>query len=155
LNRTLRILIVLSTLVCAAFAQGHSADEEKVWSQEQAYWKYVQASDIDGYRTLWHKNFLGWPYFSPEPARKNQITDWITAHKNKGETLKSYELERRVLQTTDNLVTVTYRVHANWVDKNGVGTPESTRIIHTWIRNPDASWQIISGMSAPTDANKH
>jgi len=153
MTRVFCVLIVVAMFAAAAFAT--TADEEKVWSQEQAYWKYVQTNDLERYRTLWHNDFLGWPFFSAEPARKDHITDWIADYARKGETLKSYDLERRVVQVTNNLVTVTYRVHANWVNKDGTGSPQTTRIIHTWIRNPDGSWQIISGMSAPTDANGH
>jgi len=152
MSRVICQLIMVAMFASAAWGQTRSADEEKVWSREQSYWKYVQANDLEGYRTLWHPNFLGWPFSSPEPAQKDHITDWIAEYARKGETLKSYELERRVLQATNNLVTVTYRVRATWVNKEGVGSPESTRILHTWMRNPDGTWQIISGMSAPTNA---
>jgi hypothetical protein len=69
----------------------------------------VHANDLQNYRTLWHADFLGWPSLSPEPLRKNHITDWITDHSSKGETL-TYNLERLTTQVTDNFATVTYRV---------------------------------------------
>lgn len=155
MKRIVCALILVFTFVSVALAQKSSADEEKVWAREQAYWKYVQAADLEGYRSLWHQKFLGWPFFSPEPVGKNHITDWITDYTGKGQRLKSYDLERRELQVIDNLVTVTYRVRATWANKDNVATTQSTRIIHTWIRNPDGTWQIISGMSAPTDAEGH
>jgi ketosteroid isomerase-like protein len=139
-------------LASALFAAEPAADQ--VWSMEQSYWKYVQANDLDGYRSLWREDFLGWPSVSPEPVRKAHITDWMTAHASKGETLK-YDLERLTVQVTGNLATATYRIRATWVDKNGAGQPASVRIIHTWMRNPDGSWQILSGMSAPTNADGH
>lgn len=147
--------IVVVLLASALFAGQRSADEKEVWSLEQGYWQYVQANDLERYRTLWHADFLGWPLSSPEPARKDQITDWITAHTSKGETLKSYNLERLAVQVTDNFATTTYRVRQTWLDKNGAAQPVSARIIHTWLRNAGGTWQIISGMSAPTNAEGH
>lgn len=142
------IFTLLSLAACAQEA-------DKVWSQEQAYWKYVQANNLEAYRSLWHADFLGWPYVSPEPARKAQITDWITVHTGKGETFKLDKLERLAIQVTDNLATVTYRVRGAWVDKSGKDDPVTVRIIHTWLRSPEGRWQIISGMSAPPNAQGH
>ena len=155
MNRTVRCTIIVALLAPALFAALPSAEEEKVWSLEKAYWEYVKANDVQTYRTLWHTDFLGWPTMNPEPVRKDHITDWITTHTSKGETLKSYDLERLTTQVTDNLATVTYRVRLTWVDKSGAGQPSTLRIIHTWLRNAGGTWQIISGMSAPTDAESH
>ena len=153
-KRALLFFALLLT-VATSLAQQQSPDVEKVWSQEKAYWVFVKANNLDAYRNLWNANFLGWPFVSPEPARKSQITDWITEHTSKGETLKSYELQRLNIQQTADIVTTTYRVRALWVDKNGAGSPQTTRIIHTWIKTPEGNWQIISGMSAPTNGEGH
>jgi ketosteroid isomerase-like protein len=142
-------LVMLIPSLCAA--QG-SAAEEKVWAHEQTYWQCVQANDLEHYRSLWNERFLGWPFISPEPARKAHITDWITNRTNNGQTLKSYKLERLVVQVTDNLATTTYRSHAIWLDKDGKEKAEHTRILHTWQRNADGEWQIVAGMSAPVNA---
>jgi ketosteroid isomerase-like protein len=155
MNRVARPAIAVVLLAAALFAGQRSAHEKEVWSLEDAYWQYVQTNDLERYRTLWHADFLGWPLSSPEPARKDQITDWITAHTSKGETLKSYDLERLAVQVTDNIATITYRVRQTWLDKNGAGQPVSARIIHTWLRNAGGTWQIISGMAAPTNAEGH
>jgi hypothetical protein len=69
----------------------------------------VKANDFQTYRTLWHADFLGWPTMNPEPARKDHITDRITTHTSKGETVKSCDLERLTTQVTDNLAIVTQR----------------------------------------------
>jgi len=137
------------------FASQPSADEKEVWSLEDSYWRYVQANDLDQYRTLWHADFLGWPLSSPEPVRKERITDWITAHTSTGETLKSYDLQRLAAQASGDHVTVTYRVHMSWVNKDGVDQPGNLRVIHTWVRNASHKWQIISGMAAPPNAQGH
>jgi hypothetical protein len=75
------VVIVLAHVLFAAqrSAAQRSADEKEVWSLEDAYWQYVKANDFERYRTLWHADFLGWPYSSPEPAGKERITEWITA----------------------------------------------------------------------------
>lgn len=36
-------------------------EEQAVWQMEEAYWRYVQAGDVEHYVTLWHERFVGWP----------------------------------------------------------------------------------------------
>jgi ketosteroid isomerase-like protein len=146
------VVVLLAASLSVAPA---TADTEKLWSLEKAYWEYVQANDLQKYRSLWNTDFLGWPYVSPEPLRKDHITDWITAHTSKGESLKSYDLEPLATQVTGNIATTTYRVRLIWADKAGAGPPSTIRIIHTWVRNDGDRWQIISGMSAPTNTDGH
>ena len=153
MRRVAAIVIGVIVLGCVMHAYQRSADADKVWSLEEDYWRYVKANDLDGYRGLWHPDFLGWPFSSPEPARKAQITDWITTHTSRGERVKEYQLERLKVQVTNNLATTTYRIRFAWVDKNGTGQPETTRIIHTWVRDGD-NWRIFSGMSAPARDGK-
>ena len=149
--------IVIGVLVTATtlFATPPSSDADKLWSLEKAYWEYVQANDLQRYRSLWHADFLGWPSVSSEPLRKDRITDWITAHTSKSETLKSYDLERLTLQVTGDIATTTYRIRMTWTDKAGAGHSTAVRVIHTWAREPGHAWQIVSGMSAPTNAEGH
>src|SRR3954453_7787116 len=77
-------------------------DEMQIWDLEKAYWEYVKANDLEKYRALWHEKFLGWPYSSSSPARKDHITDWITANTVKGVKLQSYDLEQVAIQITGN-----------------------------------------------------
>lgn len=131
-----------------------SPSEEAVWKLEADYWRYVKAADLEGYRGLWHKDFVGWPSFSAQPVRKDHITDWITASTEKGVRLQWYSLEPAASQATENVVVVHYWVTAFWADKAGRGEPpETTRITHTWIKTP-AGWQIVGGMSCPSAPGK-
>ena len=34
-------------------------EEQAVWQMEEAYWRYVQAGDVEHYATLWHERFVG------------------------------------------------------------------------------------------------
>jgi ketosteroid isomerase-like protein len=56
---------------------------------------------------------------------------------------------------TGNYVTVAYRIHSNWVGKDGVDKPTTTRIVHGWLHDSAGNWQIISGMAAPANAQGH
>jgi hypothetical protein len=140
------ILAALVLFSASVFAQ--TPEETAVWKLEHQYWEYVKAADLGGYRTLWHANFVGWPQSSTAPARKDHITDWIKAHSDRGEQLQSYELKEAASQFTDNLVVTHYWLTDVWSGKGGSGSPETSRITHTWIRVKDG-WQIIGGMSAP------
>jgi ketosteroid isomerase-like protein len=126
-----------------------------VWSLENTYWHYVQANDLEHYRTLWDSAFLGWPLSDPEPVRKERITDWIARHTDVGETLQSFDLERLTAQSTGRHVTVAYRIRMNGVTRDGTSKPSALRVIHTWRREAAGKWQIISGMSASPDSLGH
>lgn len=145
--------LAVALLASAVFAGESSADQ--VWAMEETYWRYVQANDLEGYRSLWRDEFVGWPLTSPEPVRKTQVTDWIVAQAAKGETLQSYDLERKAVEVIDNVATAIYRIRCSWVGKNGGRLTESLCIIHTWLRNPDGIWQIFSGMGVATNAERH
>lgn len=154
-NRIACAAVVAALLASPLSAGPLSASETQVWSLEDAYWRYVQTNDLEHYRTLWHRDFLGWPLANPEPVRKEHITDWIAVHTVIGETLKSYDLQRLAAQATGDCVTVAYRVRLTWVDKQGVDKPSSLRVVHTWLHDPGGKWQIISGMAASPDAQGH
>ena len=155
MTRSVSVLTMTFLLGSALVAADGIGDEEKVWSLEQAYWRFVQGNDLEHYRGLWHPQFLGWPCVSPEPLGKDHITDWISAHTRKAESLKSYNLERLSGQVMGNIATIAYRVQLVWIDKKGTEQPGTLRILHTWLRNAGGTWEIISGMSAPTNAEGH
>ena len=114
---------------------------------------YVKANDLEKYRVLWHESFVGWPFVSSAPVRKDHITDWITANTSKGIKLQSYSIEQLAIHVTGKIAINYYRIRANWANDEGTEAKTDTlRIMHTWIR-AGATWQIIGGMSAPLNAN--
>ena len=123
------LLLVLVGLCAALPAAGQQdpANEQAVWKLETAYWNYVKAVDLDGYRSLWHRDFVGWPSSSPQPARKDHITDWITASTDKGIRLQwGTRSQPAASQATENIVVVHYWVTSFWADKAGLGEPPET-----------------------------
>jgi ketosteroid isomerase-like protein len=138
-------------LAVTTFAQDSAKYEAQIWSLEKAYWEFVRANDLKKYRALWHEDFLGWPFVSSAPTRKDHITDWITANTSKGMKLQSYSIERLAIQVTGDVAINHYRIKASWAtsDKAKVRT-DALRITHTWIRTHN-TWQILGGMSAPVN----
>ncbi len=147
-----RVCIALLLTLCATitFAQQFSAetpDEIAVWKLESSYWDNVKALDLVSYRALWHADFIGWPYVSSAPQRKDHITDWLDQYTAKGQHLRSYSLRPAASHATGNIVVTYYWLTATWEDKNGHGDPQTSRITHTWLKTP-TGWQILAGMSA-------
>jgi ketosteroid isomerase-like protein len=127
--------------------------EAQTWALEKAYWEYVKTNDLEKYRALWHDDFVGWPFVSPEPVRKDHITDWITNNTSKGLKLQSYSIEQLAIQVTDGVAIDHYRIKITWADNQGAEAhTDAMRITHTWIRTHD-TWQILGGMSAPVNAD--
>jgi ketosteroid isomerase-like protein len=147
-----RTIGLFLALTATAFAQDSAKDEVQVWNFEKAYWEYVKANDLENYRAFLHENFVGWPFVSSAPVRKDHITDWITANTSKGIKLQSYSIEQLAIQVTGDVAINYYRIKATWVnDEGGDVRTDALRITHTWIRT-HGSWQIIGGMSAPVNA---
>jgi glucan-binding YG repeat protein len=139
------LLMLTAVLV---FAE-QSKEEQEAWKLESDYWKYVQAADLENYKSLWHPNFVGWPSVSAIPVRKDQITDWITDHVKNNERLQWYHIDQAGSQQTENVVVTHYWATFFWVNKEGSGEPGTVRITHTWIKTA-TGWQIIGGMSSPS-----
>ena len=148
----LRIIPLFLALAATAFGQNSKPDEAQVWQLEKAYWEYVKANDLEKYRALWHENFVGWPFVSPAPVRKDHITDWITANTSRGINLQSYSIEQLAIQVTGDITMAYYRIKATWANSAGAeARTDRIRITHTWIRT-HGTWQIIGGMSSPVNA---
>ena len=149
----LRSIGLFVVLTATALAQDAAKDEAQVWQLEKAYWEYVKANDLEKYRVLRHEDFLGWPFVSSAPVRKDHITDWITANTSNGSKLRSYSIEQLAIQVTGKIAINYYRIRANWANEEGAeARTDALRVMHTWIRTGD-TWQIIGGMSAPVNAN--
>src|SRR5919198_4190577 len=119
----LKMISVLSVvLVATAFGQGATNHESQIWNLEKAYWEYVKANELEKYRALWHEDFLGWPFVSSVPVRKDHITDWITMNTSKGITLQSYSIEQLAIQITGDIAIDYYRIKMNWVNDQGPET---------------------------------
>ena len=147
----LKMISIFLLFASAALAQDSAKDEAKVWQLEQAYWQYVNANDLERYRALWHENFLGWPFVSSAPVRKDHITDWITANTSKGIKLQSYSIEQLAIQVIGDIAINYYRINAKWANSQGAEVRTNRlRITHTWIRT-GGTWQIIGGMSSPVN----
>ena len=147
----LKTIPILLLLAATTFAQNSAKDETQVWRLEKAYWEYVKGNDLEKYRALWNENFLGWPFVSSAPVRKDHITDWITANTSKGIKLQSYSIEQLGIQVTGDVALDYYRINASWANSEGAEIrTDKFRITHTWIWTR-GTWQIIGGMSAPVN----
>src|SRR6476469_8752069 len=143
---------LIVAVTAAAFAGGSDKEQAHIWNSEKAYWEYVKTDDLEKYRALWHENFVGWPFVSPAPVRKDHITDWITSNTSKGIKLQSYSIEQLAIQVTGDIAINYYRINATWANSAGAEVrTDKLRITHTWTR-PHGTWQIIGGMSSPVNA---
>ncbi|MGK2926992.1 MAG: nuclear transport factor 2 family protein [Lysobacterales bacterium] len=151
--KKLSLLLVLFFLPLAASARDLTPDETAVWQLEEAYWQYVKANDLDGYRALWDERFVGWPSFSERPLGKANIADWIPPLHEDPARAYDYRLQQEAVRAFGDSVAAHYLFWHIWRDaKTGAVVQEEgpRRITHTWQRRGD-SWQIITGMSASYD----
>ena len=67
-----KLIFVAMLLAVCASVNAAGSDETQIWNLEKAYWDYVKANDLEKYRALWHEDFLGWPFVSPQPVGKDR-----------------------------------------------------------------------------------
>src|SRR5881392_820389 len=133
--KAIRFVVVLAA---AGFAQSAANDEAQIWSLEKAYWEYVKGNDLEKYRALWDEDFLGWPFVSSAPVRKDHITDWITSNTSKVVKLPSYSIEQLAIHVTGDVSIDHYRIKSTWANNEGAEVrTDAFRITHTWIRTHD------------------
>lgn len=150
LSFALFLLFVLVFPLQTGQAQELTENEKAVWHLEEYYWVYVQASDLEAYRTLWDDRFVGWPSFSPDPLGVKDISSWIPLlHQNPAESF-NYELTPKAVREFGDIVVTHYLVREFWesTETGEVIREEKVRITHTWKRSGD-TWRIITGMSSP------
>lgn len=143
------LLLLVSPAI--AFPASARDTEKTIWDLEHSYWSRVEKNDLNSYLALWHPDFLGWPSISPEPVRKDHITDWITSQTAKGLAFKALNFKQAAIQVNADNVVVCYWVTYKWEAKDGSGAQHTVRVIHNWVQH-NGSWQIISGMSMPQPA---
>jgi hypothetical protein len=143
------LLIVSLALLSHTNISAQSPDKtrEEVWQRELQYWSYVGKNDKAGYLTLWHENFIGYPY-SDSLTGKDKIGDWINAvHNNKGLHYE-FSLVKKVVNPFGDVVITFYDETDIWKNDQGeIVSTETDKITHTWKKYGD-NWLIIGGMSA-------
>jgi ketosteroid isomerase-like protein len=137
-----------------ALTADFTPEERAVWQLEEAYWRYVQAGDVEHYVMLWHERFVGWPCFSAQPSDKSQIGGWVQEIRD-GHLKFTYELKPLAVRVFDDVAIVQYA--AMYVTEYGDGTRSGAglwrKFTHTWKRT-DGRWQIITGMCAAQEPVK-
>jgi ketosteroid isomerase-like protein len=144
------IFPILMAMLCFPQESKLSAEQEQVWSMEERDWQVVEARDREGYIALWDEEFVGWPYDSAVPVRKDVIRS-DTFGKFAG--LKKFQLERKAVQVFNGVAIAYYMVTATYAPKGGSNEVVAFRCTHTW-RNTNGVWHIIGGMSAPGQSLK-
>jgi ketosteroid isomerase-like protein len=152
--RTVVLLLLMAGLLAGAFSvisakklpSQATENEQTLWNLEHEYWRHVQDNDLPAYVELWHKDFLGWPWVSPAPVRKDHITDWITSQTSKGLAFKAGEVKPAAIQRTGDIAVAYYWMTYKWLDKDGKGAAHTIRVTHTWVK-VGKDWRIIGGMS--------
>lgn len=122
--------------------------ENEVWNMEERYWEYVQHIDTVSYKTLWHKDFIGYPSFGDGVSDNSKIATWIPDLHKDPDLKFSYILYKKASNAIGDVVMVFYDTDEIWTDKyNKVVRKETYKFTHTW-KKIDGHWVILGGMAA-------
>lgn len=158
LARTSLSALIAFALAGPLSAQTLSPAEQAVWDMEERYWRYLESANLDGYMTLWHNAFVGWPTAAARPAQKGDIRSSIQSDLDDGWRLDAYRLRPEAVRIIGDIAIVHYAVQSTWVNHTSDSPGDSPfsqldatawyKITHTW-KQTEMGWQIISGMAAP------
>lgn len=143
--KVIPLLVLLLIIQWSVSAQTTEQIKNEVWQRELQYWKYVEKNDTKGYKTLWHKDFIGYP--GDDIADKSHIADWI-AELFKDKNLKySHALHKKAVNVIDDVAMTFYDEDDILTNKNtGAVTKDTYKITHTWKKFGN-TWLIIGGMA--------
>jgi hypothetical protein len=118
-------------------------EQAEVWNEEQNFFRYLQAKDLQKYMSLWDERFVGWPDYHAYPVHKHDIAaDVAEEFRSSQSTLPPGTLPTPEAINVFGNVAVTYYV---WPDP-AKSSPFVYRITHTWLKGPNG-WRIIGGLS--------
>ena len=143
------VVTFLSTVALAS--EPMTAEQQAVWAGEEAYWKYVANHDVDGFMTLWHERFIGWPCGAPATENyedlRSVVSDWfadVAAAGNKTVIEPEAVIVDEQFAISYLAATTTSSTEAGEADVSSI------KLVHTWRRTDDG-WKIIGGMCGPLD----
>jgi Domain of unknown function (DUF4440) len=147
-------VVIMSILSLTSFGRAQQAKQngssearvQAVWKLEELYWRYVQAGEVDNYRTLWDEGFRGWPCKNQHTATKAEIGNWVRDIRDQKVKL-TYSLTLDGAADFGDIVVIYYKtpVIYEYPDGRVVDRDKVFKFTHTW-RKTGKTWLIIGGM---------
>lgn len=122
--------------------------QKEVWGMEEQYWTSLKDGDLEGYMTLWHPDFIGWPRAFDEPVNRDSVRTFIKSiMDNSKPGSLSYELKPYAVNVFGNIAIAFYTHSSVYENIEGNKIDLTERITHTWMKH-EGNWKIIGGISA-------
>jgi hypothetical protein len=152
--KTFKKLTIFFTIMLFGFMslQGdqHQNPEDidyQIWKLEEKYWDYWIKADIDGYLSLLHEDFIGWPSSLDTPRDKNAAREFVLDYLAQSKPF-AFEIKPAGISVITNVSIVHYHIISKDEEGNQIG--DRFRITHTWIK-VDGNWKVMGGMSSKSD----
>jgi ketosteroid isomerase-like protein len=120
--------------------------EEEVWALEEDYISYFGEANYEAILSLYHSQFLGWPYSELHPAGKKRAAEFLKEN-YPGSFKVNFKISREGIKLIGDVAITHYLVFSSWLDENGLEQKSKSRITHTWIKE-NSQWKILGGMSS-------
>lgn len=144
-------IIVISILIgfglfnnLGALNQEYSEAEKEIWQLEAKYWECWINKDMEGYLSLLHDGFIGWPSQLELPGDKKSARKFVQNFWNQVK-LFGFDMKPAAIKIVDGVAIVHYFVNGKDEAGNRVGS--KYRITHTWIKQR-GKWKVMGGMSS-------
>lgn len=141
--------LVASSTNALADSPALTPEQQQVWQGEVNYWKYVNGRDHDGYMTMWHPEFRGWPCNTEHPADIAGLSKWSDAWFAAKTAAGEVTVPQVEAVVVDKDFAITYlSARTDWTDKDGTRKSRLEKFVHTW-KPTGQGWKIVGGMCAP------
>jgi ketosteroid isomerase-like protein len=149
----LRIILIVPFLAACFQARSYTSQagkkdtvEEKIWTQEAAYFTHFYHAEYEEMLALVHDQFLGWPGGQPQPIGKEESARFMKQAIPKPTNCK-IKIERAGIRVLGSVALTQYTIYVNCTDSAGMTKTQSSVITHTWLKE-GADWKLLGGMSA-------
>ena len=119
--------------------------KEEIWALEEVYFVNLYKADYEAVLDITHSQFLGWPGTMPQPIDKEGSARFMKQFISKPTTC-TFKIEREGIRVLGEIALTQYIIHVNCSGTAGVAKAQSSRIVHTWIKE-GGHWKLLGGMS--------
>ena len=150
MNSILSIMFLITSNSFSLFSQEMSPEQLEDWHLEEKRIECIKSRDVENFREMYHKDFIGWPSRVTSPVGHSELGYKILKAIEEGRELPQVRLRREAVKIFDDIAIVHYASSRSLISESEDGTDSSKwmKVTHTWMRMGD-TWKIIGGMAAP------
>ena len=104
-QKNIAVALVALIIPTAVHAQQWSDAQLEVWNFEQSCWQKFTSQDVEGFRTCFHQDYVGWYSTDPTPTTYNEA---LSRYFMESSPVRVYSLKPHHILISGNVAIVHY-----------------------------------------------